>query len=147
MDHRGVDHHVVVDELGRPRGVGQDPADRARDQEDVLGPVGPEPVVHRRLVAQVELVAGGGEEVAEPSALQAAHESAEPTRPPWPATKMREVLSMLGPAARLQGITNARCYARPSSNHRYLINRLSVGHALTWVVLSVLGAYSFVILF
>ena len=37
----------------------------------VLGPVGPEPVVHRRLIAQIELIAGGGEDVVEPAAAQA----------------------------------------------------------------------------
>ena len=57
MRDRGVNHQVVVDELGRTRGVGEDAANRAGDQEDVLGTVRLEPVVHGRLIAQVELVA------------------------------------------------------------------------------------------
>ena len=36
--------------------------------------VGPEPVVDRRLVAQVELLAGGGQRSSNPSALQAAED-------------------------------------------------------------------------
>ena len=59
----GVDHHVVVEEVGRSGGVGADAADGPRHQEHVLGPVGPEPVVHGRLVAQVELVPGGHQQV------------------------------------------------------------------------------------
>ena len=42
------------------------------DQEDVLGAVGAEPVVDGRLIAQVELVSGGGEDVGEALALEAA---------------------------------------------------------------------------
>ncbi len=58
VDDRGVDHHVVVDELRRPRRIRQDPADRARHQEHVFGAVGPEPVVDRRLIPQIQLLAG-----------------------------------------------------------------------------------------
>ena len=65
MHHRGVDHHVVVDELRRPRGVRHDAADGAGDEIDVLGTVGAEPVVDRRLIAQIELIARGGEDVVE----------------------------------------------------------------------------------
>ena len=63
VDHGGVDHHVVVDEFSRPGGVGPDAADGPGHQEDIFGPVGLEPVVDGRLVAQVELVPGGGQEV------------------------------------------------------------------------------------
>ena len=91
VHHGRVDHHVVVDELGRPRGVGQDAADGAGDEEDVLRAVRLEPVVHGRLVAQVELLAGRGQDLVKPSALAAGAAMAEPTRPRWPATKMRGV--------------------------------------------------------
>src|SRR4051812_26880439 len=72
LHHRGVDHEIVVDELRRPGGVGENAAHRAGDQEDVLRPVGPEPVGHRSLIAQVELLAAGGEEVLEPLLAQPA---------------------------------------------------------------------------
>ena len=65
MHDRGVDHQVVVDELRRPPGVGPDAADGAGDEKDVLRPMRVEPAIHRRLVAQVELVAAGGQQVAE----------------------------------------------------------------------------------
>ena len=71
---RGVDHQVVVDELRRARAVGQDPPDRAGDQKDVLGLVGLEPVVHRRLVAEIELVTRRAEDPGEPGVGQASHE-------------------------------------------------------------------------
>ena len=60
-----VDHHVVVDELGRPGAVGHDPADRAGHEEHVLRPVRLEPVRHLGLIAQVELLTRGGEDVGE----------------------------------------------------------------------------------
>ena len=63
MHHRGVDHHVVVEELGRAGGVGHDAADGPGDEEHVVGTIRLEPVVDRRLVAEVELVAGRGEDV------------------------------------------------------------------------------------
>ena len=65
MHHRGVNHHVVVDEFRRPRRVGHDAADGAGDEIDVLGPVGPEPVVDRGLIAEIELIARGGQDVLE----------------------------------------------------------------------------------
>ena len=67
---RAVDHHVVVDELGRPGAVGHDPADRAGHQEHVLGPVGLEPVRDLCLVAQVELLAPCREDVGEALGLE-----------------------------------------------------------------------------
>ena len=89
MHHRGVDHHVVVDELRRPRRVGQDAADGAGDEKDVLGTVGAEPVVHRRLIAQIELVARRGQDVLV-AERERRRSTAEPTRPRWPATNIRE---------------------------------------------------------
>src|SRR5664280_1723198 len=70
VDHRGVDHHVVVEELRGPGGVGHDATDRACHQVHVVGPVGPEPVVDRRLVAQVELVTSSDEESREALSLE-----------------------------------------------------------------------------
>ena len=72
LDNRRVNHQVVVDELRRTRAVGQDSADRARDQKDVLGLVRPEPVVHGRLVAQIELLSGHAEDIRESGGLEAA---------------------------------------------------------------------------
>ena len=60
-----------MNSAGRVR-VGQDAADGAGDEEDVVGPVGFEPVVDRRLIAQVELVAGGAEDVGEAGARSTA---------------------------------------------------------------------------
>ncbi len=74
LHDRGVDHQVVVDELGRARAVGQDAADRARDEENIIGAVGLEPVIHRRLIAQIELVPRGAEDVGEAGGVQPAHE-------------------------------------------------------------------------
>src|SRR5581483_11264805 len=54
--------------------VGVDPADGARDEEDVLGAVGAEPVVDGRLVAKVELVARRREDVREALALEDAED-------------------------------------------------------------------------
>jgi len=75
VDHGGVDHHVVVDELGRPSGVGHDAADGARHQEDVFGTVGLEPVVDGGLVAEIELFAGGGHYVFEAAGAEFAQYS------------------------------------------------------------------------
>ena len=50
--------------------IGQDAPDRPRHEEDVLGPVGLEPVVHGCLIPQVELLAAGGEEVLETVGLE-----------------------------------------------------------------------------
>jgi hypothetical protein len=74
VHHGRVDHHVVVDELGGPGGVGHDAADGAGDEDDVLRPVGREPAVNRGLVAEVKLVPRGGEDVREPARLQAPHD-------------------------------------------------------------------------
>jgi len=63
VDHGGVDHHIVVDELRRSGGVGPDTAHGPGHQEDIFRAVGLEPVVDGGLVAEVELVAGGGQEV------------------------------------------------------------------------------------
>ncbi len=71
---RAVDQHVVVEELGRAGGVGQDPAHGPGHQEHVVGPVGPEPVAHGRLVPQVELVPGRGEDAPVPLGLQPPHQ-------------------------------------------------------------------------
>ena len=74
LDDRGVNHQVVVDELRRARAVGEDAADRAGDEEDVLGPVRLEPVVHRRLIAKIQLLPRGAEDVGEARRLQPPHD-------------------------------------------------------------------------
>ena len=74
VDHGRVDQHVVVDELGRTGRVREDAADRAGHEVDVLGAVRLEPVVDRRLVAQVELLARRGEDLDVRVALEAADE-------------------------------------------------------------------------
>ena len=62
--HEGrVDHHVVVNELGRTGAVRHDAADGARDEEHVLGAVFFHPPVDRGLVAEVELTAPRQEQV------------------------------------------------------------------------------------
>jgi len=53
MYNCGMKHHVVIDELGRPGGIGPDAAHGPGHQEDVFRAVGLEPVVDGRLVAQV----------------------------------------------------------------------------------------------
>lgn len=63
MHHRGVDHHVVVDEFSGAHGVGHDAADGAGDEIDVFGTIGAEPVVDRRLIAKIELIARRGQDV------------------------------------------------------------------------------------
>ena len=80
VHHGGVDHHVVVDELGGPRRVRQDAADRAGDEKHVLGPIGPEPIVDRRLIAEIELLARRRQNVLEASCSRR-RTIAEPTRP------------------------------------------------------------------
>ena len=70
MHDGGVDHHVVVEKLGGPRRIGENPADRAGDQEDILGAVRPEPVVHGRLISEIELLARRRQQVGETVAAQ-----------------------------------------------------------------------------
>src|SRR4029079_3552716 len=70
MDHRGVDHHVVVDEFRGPRAVRHDAAHGSSDEKYELGTVGAKPVIHRCLIAQIELTARGGENILEPFRLE-----------------------------------------------------------------------------
>ena len=63
MDHRCVDHHVVVEELGGSGRVGHDPAYGSRHQEDESRLIGPEPVVHGGLISEVELFVARHEDV------------------------------------------------------------------------------------
>ena len=74
VNHGGVDHHVVVEELGRPGGVGHDAPNRARHEHDVLGPIGPEPVVDRCLIAEIKLIAPSSQHVREALRLELAHD-------------------------------------------------------------------------
>ena len=74
MDHRGVNHHVVVDEFGWPGGIGHDAADGAGNQVNILGPVGAEPVIDGGLISQIELVACRGLDVFEAQVFEAAND-------------------------------------------------------------------------
>ena len=71
MHDGAVDHQVVVDELGGSGAVGHDAADRACDQVHVLRAIGAEPVVHRCLVAEIELVSSREEDVLVSTRLEA----------------------------------------------------------------------------
>ena len=71
MNHRSVDHHIVVDKLRRPRRVRDDSADGARHQKHILGAVGAKPIVDRRLVAQIQLFSRCGQDVLESFTVQA----------------------------------------------------------------------------
>jgi len=63
MDYSGMDHHVVINKLGWSGRIGPDAAYGPGHQEDIVRAVSLEPVVDGRLVAQVELVTGGSQEV------------------------------------------------------------------------------------
>src|SRR5687767_403016 len=56
-----VNHQVVVDEFCRTRAVGENAADGSGDEIDRLRTIHLEPVVYRRLIPKVELVARGCE--------------------------------------------------------------------------------------
>src|SRR5687767_10559274 len=58
---RRVNHQIVVNELCRARAVGENAADRSGNEVNRLGAIHLEPVVYRRLIAKVELVARGCE--------------------------------------------------------------------------------------
>ena len=73
MHHSAVNHHVVVDELRGARAVGEDPADGAGDEEHVLGTIGLEPMRHLGLVAQIQLLTLGREDVGESLGLEPTH--------------------------------------------------------------------------
>ena len=79
FDDRGVNHQVVVDELRRARAVGEDTADRAGHEEDVLGAVRLEPCVHCRLIAKIHLLPRGAQDAGEALRLRAA--APAPIRP------------------------------------------------------------------
>ena len=73
MHHRRVNHHVVVDELGRSCRVGKNTAHGAGNEIHEFRAIGAEPVVDGRLVAQVELIAGGREDIRIAEGLQPSH--------------------------------------------------------------------------
>ena len=103
MDDRAVDHHVVVEELGGPGGVGHDPADGAGDEEHILGPVGLEPVVHRGLIAQVELSRLAVRMLVNRRPQPPDHRRTDKAR--WPATKIRAWFSKGPPLKSLAPLT------------------------------------------
>ncbi len=91
VDHRRVDHHVVVDELGGARAVGENAPDGSGDEKDELGSVGFEPVVHGSLVPEVELVASGKQQIGEALVRQTSNDGRahEPSVPRHEDTRVR----------------------------------------------------------
>ena len=76
VDHVGLHHQVVVDEVGRVDVVGVDAADAGGSQVDLVGALGGKEGAHGGLVGQVQLGVGAGENVAGRLALreQGAHD-------------------------------------------------------------------------
>ena len=104
----GVNHHVVVDEFSRPGRVGEDAADRAGGEKDVVGTVGAKPVVDGSLVAQIQLSAAGGQEVLVPARAEAA-QNRRADQPSVPRDEnARRLCHACLPAASVQGITGRR---------------------------------------
>src|SRR5262249_43417927 len=74
VDDGRMNHHVVVEKLGWTDGIRQDPAHRAGDQEHILWSIRAKPIIHRRLIAEIELLAGRQEELIEPLLAQATND-------------------------------------------------------------------------
>ena len=55
VDHVGLDHQVVVDEIGRIGVVGVDSADPGRGQDDKVRLLGLHEITHGGLVGQIQL--------------------------------------------------------------------------------------------
>lgn len=72
VDEVGLDHQVLVDELGRVAVVGMDAADLGRGQIDLVDAMGGEEGIDRVLVGEVEFVAAGGDDVGAAQRLQPA---------------------------------------------------------------------------
>ena len=80
------DGEVLVNEIRRVGGVRVDAADFGRGDDDDVRFSGGEEIENRALVAEIELVAGGGEDL-KPPRRPASRTRAEPTMPRWPAMK------------------------------------------------------------
>ncbi len=63
LDEVGLDHQVLIDEIGRVGIVGVDAADPGGGQIDLVDGLVGEEAVDRGLVEEVELGMAGGEEV------------------------------------------------------------------------------------
>ena len=74
VDDVGLDHQVLVDELGRIGVVGMDAADLGCRQIDLVDAMGGEEGVDGMLVGEIERVATGSEEVGAAQRLQPAHD-------------------------------------------------------------------------
>jgi hypothetical protein len=70
MNNGGVNHHVVVEKFGRSRRIRQNSADGAGDEKHVLRLIRAEPVIHSRLIAKIQLLACGREQVGAPGCSQ-----------------------------------------------------------------------------
>ncbi|MCY1293835.1 hypothetical protein D9M68_575460 [compost metagenome] len=72
LDEVGLDHQVLVDEVGRIAVVGMNAAHLGRRQIDLVDAMDLEIVLYLRLVEQVQLVAAGGKDVGVAQRLQTA---------------------------------------------------------------------------
>src|SRR4029079_1740700 len=59
---RRVNQHVVVNELGGACRVREDAAHSSGNEEDIVGAIGTKPVTDGSLIAEIELIAGCGEQ-------------------------------------------------------------------------------------
>ena len=88
VDDVGLDHQVVVEELGRVGVVGEDAADLGGGDEHGLRPASRHPALDRGLPRQVDLGARSAVRISQPSRASR-RTSAAPTMPRWPATQTR----------------------------------------------------------
>ena len=70
VDKVGLDHEVVVEKLGRVMVVGPDAADLGGSDDDIIGTVVTIELVHRLLIAQVQLLAGPKNQIVKASAVE-----------------------------------------------------------------------------
>jgi len=63
MDHIGLDHQVLIDELGRVAIIRPDPADLGRGEIDPRRPLGREAGIDRRDIGEVEFPMRAGQQI------------------------------------------------------------------------------------
>jgi hypothetical protein len=76
MHHIGFHHQVLVDELGRIRVVGVNPANLGRRQVNLVDPLFLEKSAHLCLVGQVQFGVRAGDDVGLTARRQQAHDGA-----------------------------------------------------------------------
>ena len=74
LDDVGLDHQVVVDEVGRVGVVGVDATDLGGSEVDLIGPLGFKERAHGGLLGQVQFRMGAGHDALIPLLLQATHD-------------------------------------------------------------------------